>query len=133
MAITRQFLLGCMVNAVPSSARSCRKAGLIRFSLGPLTCPQGTASLPVPKQAPNSPNPINQNSTSVRTSVTNGSLTGSMWRRLSYSRCRKPWTSIVFVACVLTIPVCMIALYGEKLRLGYKNTQNSDLSHLRHL
>ena len=49
-----------MVNAVPSSARGCRKAGLIRLSLGQLTCPQGTASLPVPKQAPDSPNPINR-------------------------------------------------------------------------
>ena len=55
MAITGQCLLGCMVNAVPSSARGCRKAGLIHLSLGPLACPQGTASLPVPKQAPDSP------------------------------------------------------------------------------
>ena len=74
MAVTRQFLLGPMVNAVPSSARGCRKAGLIRLSLGPLTCPQGTASLPVPKQAPDSPNQINRNSTSVNTSTTHGHL-----------------------------------------------------------
>ena len=45
MAITGQCLLGPMVNAVPSSARGCRKAGLIRLSLGPLARPQGTASL----------------------------------------------------------------------------------------
>ena len=118
MAITGQFLLGCMVNAVPSSARGCRKAGLIRLSLGPLACPQGTASLPVPKPAPDSSNPINQNSTSVSTSTTHGSLTESMWRRLSCSRCRK--TSIVSVACLLTIQVCMIALYDRKPRLGHK-------------
>ena len=120
MAVTGQFLLGPMVNAVPSSARDCRKAGLIRFSLGLLTCPQGTASLPVPKQAPDSPKPINRNSTSVSTSTTHGTLTGSMWRRLSCSRCRKPWTSNVFVACVFTIPIYMIALYDRKPRLGHK-------------
>ena len=114
MAVTGQFLLGPMVNTVPSSARGCRKAGLIRLSLGPLTCPQGTASLPVPKQATDSPNPINRNSTSVGTSTTHGTLTGSMWRRLSCSRCRKPWTSNVFVACVFTIPIYMIALYDRK-------------------
>ena len=247
MAITEQFLLGCMVNAVPSCARGCRRAGLIRLSLGPLACPQGTTLLPVPKQAPDSPNPINRNSTNVSTNTpflianrhlfssdrqialvssagiplrqrsphidivhlykargienrhsapcwhwsqnlgywmsmpklnapaeihwrrsnmntrdpilmksvevlkdcrslnaaaeincpmprsvekvpvhnekrctTHGSLTGSMWRRLSCSRCQKPWTSIVFVACVFTIPVCMIALYDRKPRLGHK-------------
>ena len=109
MAITGQFLLGLMVNAVPSSACGCRKADLIRLSLGPLACPQGTASLPVPKQAPDSPNPINRNSTSVSTSTTHGTLTGSMCRRLSCSCCRKPWTSIVFVECVFNITVCMIA------------------------
>ena len=69
MVITEQFLVSCMVNAVPSSARGCRKAGLIRLSLGALACPQGTASLPVPKQAPDSPNSINRNSTSVSTST----------------------------------------------------------------
>ena len=63
-----------MVNAVPSSARGCSKTGLIRLSLGPLACPQGTSSLPVPKQAPDSPNPINRNSTSVSTSTTHGTL-----------------------------------------------------------
>ena len=100
MAVTGQFLLGPMVNAVPSSARGCRKAGLIRLSLGPLTCLQSTASLPVPKQAPDSPNPINRNSTSVSTSTTHGTLTESMWRRLSCSRCRKPWTSSVHIRCM---------------------------------
>ena len=120
MAITKQFLLGCMVNAVPSSARGCRKAGLIRLSLGPLAFPQGRASLPVPEQAPDSSNPMNWNSTIVSTSTTHGSLTGSMCRRLSCSRCRKPWTSILFVACVFTIPLCMIALYDRKPRLGHK-------------
>ena len=119
MAITEQFLLGCMVNAVPSSARGCRKADLICLALGPLACPQGGASLPVPKQALDSPNTLNRNSTSVGTSTTYGSLTGSLWRRLSCSRCRKPWTSVVFVACVFTIPVCMIALYDRKPRLGH--------------
>ena len=74
MAITGQFLLGPMVNAVPSSARGCRKAGLIRLSLVPLACPQGTASLPVPKQASDSPNPINRNSASVSTNPPIGHL-----------------------------------------------------------
>ena len=111
---------GARVNVVPSSARGCKKAGLIRLSFGPLACPQGTASLPVPKQAPDSPNPINRNSTSVSTNTTHWSLTGIMWRRLSCSRCRKPWNSIVCVACVFSIPVCMIALYDRKPRLGHK-------------
>ena len=108
MTITKQFLLGCMVHAVPSSARGCRTAVLIRLSLDPLACPRGTVSLPVPKQASDSPNQINRNSTSVSINTTHRSLTGSMCRRLSCSRCRKPWTSIVFVVCVFTVPVCMI-------------------------
>ena len=43
-----------------------------------------------------------------------------MWRRLSCSCCRKPWTSNVFVACVFIIPIYMIALYDRKPRLGHK-------------
>ena len=98
--------------------------------------PQGTASLPVPKQASDSPNPINWNSTSFSTSTTHGSLTRSMRRRLSCSRCRKPWTSIVFV-----VLVCLLSRYvsshftteSPRWDIKCKNTQNADSSHLRHL
>ena len=74
MAITEQFLLGYMVNAVPSSACDCRKGGSDPSFTSSVGMSSGLSSLPVPKKAPDSPNPINRNRASVSTSTTHGSL-----------------------------------------------------------
>ena len=44
----------------------------------------------------------------------NGHLQEACGEDFSCSRCQKQWTSIVFVPCVFTIPVCKIALHTKE-------------------